>query len=1162
MKYIKDMRHHNNISSIVARLALVLVVALMDIGAMNAQNITSVHGVVSDDMGPLMGATVCEVDATGRIIESAVTDLNGNFTMKVRNTKNKIRFSYVGMKTVLLPINKSTFNITMSSATTLKEVTVKSKKRMQGNNLPIPQREISYATQTISMKEFEGLGITSVDEALQGRIAGLDIVAGSGNLGSGSSMRLRGTSSISSLTNQNPLIVIDGNVWADEAGELSSFDLSSSSDEQFAQLLKINPEDIASITVLKDGASAAIYGSQGGAGVIEITTKRGARGKPKLTYSLKLTGTYQPKGYDLLNGDDYTMLLKESYFNPEQDDNVTANIDLLNYRNPLYYSEAEQYNNNTDWRDAVTQWGLRQNHYITISGGGEKATFRISGGFDHETGSVIEQKLQRFSTRVNLDYNVSQRIRVQTNFALTYTKNNQNYDNLLSIAQKKMPNMGIYEQDRYTGEDTDKYYTMLQNEALGNMTWNIEKQAWEYTDYFKNDQKSYPNPVASAKLATNQTRSYDMNPELVINYQLLGLDEDHWRLDWRGSVYMNISNKYIDRYYPSELVTTAWSSNNHNLSYAASSKSVSFNTKHTLTLIPAFKNKDHSAMAMARFELNSGTSTGQSTNGYGLASGVITSPEAGGMISNPGSSFGEWRSMYFTFSGHYAYKSRYMLDLSLRADGTTKFGPDKRWGYFPSVSLRWNVIDEPWMAKLKPVLSMLSIRPGWARVGNAPNRDYLYTSIYRQGSTYIDMTSFVPDNIRLTDLQWETISKYNLGFDLGFLDDRLTLTFEVYRNTTENMLMGGYRIPSSAGFTYLATKNNGKMRNTGWEFHINTNRLIKKGKFTMDINANFGNNSNEILELDDNILKSLNSTFNYENRQVLQRVQLHNPFGAIYGFRYKGVYSVNYDTFAGMTQAEQQALIDGTLPDEFYAKHGLSPQPLTAPVALNADGKVIYDDEGMPVRMVFGYSNEPGVGLGDDPYKFSGGDAIYEDVNHDGNIDKYDIVYLGSSLPKLTGGFGFTFNWNGWRLNTQFNYRVGNKILNMARLDLEAMTGNNNQSQAVNYRWRKEYQVTSIPRAMYGNASNYNTLVSDRFVEDGTYLRMSYAQLSYAIQKKYLTWIGLQKINVYLSVNNPFVLTKYSGVDPDVSYGSYGAATDWGQTPRARSYTLGVTVDF
>ena len=194
-------------------------------------------------------------------------------------------------------------------------------------------------------------------------------------------------------------------------------------------------------------------------------------------------------------------------------------------------------------------------------------------------------------------------------------------------------------------------------------------------------------------------------------------------------------------------------------------------------------------------------------------------------------------------------------------------------------------------------------------------------------------------------------------------------------------------------------------------------------------------------------------------------------------------------------------------------------------------------------------------------YKFAGGDAIYEDVNHDGNINALDIVYLGNSLPTLTGGFGFNFNYARWRLTTQFVYRVGYDILNMARLDAEAMTGNNNQSQAVNYRWRKEGDVTSIPRAMHGN-TNYNTLVSDRFVEDGSYLRMSYVQLNYQFPKEYLKNLGLERVSFYVSANNPFVLTKYSGVDPDVASGGYGPAIDNAQTPRSRSYTFGLSVDF
>ena len=818
------------------------------------------------------------------------------------------------------------------------------------------------------------------------------------------------------------------------------------------------------------------------------------------------------------------MLLKESYFNPQQS-STASDIPEINY-DPTF-SEYEEYNNNTNWHDAVTQWGLRQNHFVSVTGGGEKATFRVSAGFDNETGSVIKQKLNRFSTRVALDYYVSERIKIATNFSLTYTKNKKNYDDLLAIAQNKMPNMSIYEQDA-NGNDTSHYYEMLQSAS----------------SVFNGDgnQKRLVNPVASANLAKNNENTYDITPELQINYKLLGVDDDHWRLDYEGRVYMNIFHDYINKFYPQELVTVNWK-DGVNTSSAYSSSSVAFNTKQTLTLTPHFNNPDHSLMMLGRMELISGTSNSQTTNGRGLPSGGITKPDAGGIIKDLGSGYSDWRSLYFTFSTHYSYKSRYSADFSLRADGTSKFGPSKRWGYFPAVSFRWNISDEPFMKATRSWLSMLSLRPSWGRVGNQPSDNYLYENKFAKSDSYIDMNAMSPTNLRLNDLRWETVSTYDVGMDLGFLNDRLRLTLEWYRSTTKDMLMSNVRIPSNTGYLTLATDNVGSMRNTGWEINLTTNRLYERGKFYVDVNASFGNNRNEILSMNESVLNSLNTQFGYQNRDVLQRVQLHNPFGAIYGFRYKGVYEYKYSTFCNMSTEEQKAFL--------AAGH-------TAPVALAADGTVIYDDKGIPIRMVYNYSND-GTGTN---YNFTGGDAIYEDVNHDGNINELDIVYLGSSLPKLTGGFGFTFNYSGWRLNTQFTYRVGNKILNLARLDAESMISNNNQSQAVNYRWRKEGDQTSIPRAMYGATSNYNTLVSDRFVEDGSFLRLNYIQLSYGLKAKSLKWIGLSGLRFYLSANNLFCLTKYQGVDPEISYGSYGAATDTGQTPRARSYTLGITVDF
>lgn len=322
--------------------------------------ISRISGTVSDDVDVLPGASVVEIDASNRILNSTVTDMNGNFVLAIKSPKNSLRISFMGFKTQKLPINKTVYKIKMEDATkTMKEVKIVAKKTMKTSGLAIPEREVSFSAQGISAKEFEGLGITSVDEALQGRIAGLDIVQ-SGDLGKASSMRLRGASTISQLGNE-PLIVVNGNVWNVDQ---TDFDVSTANEERFAQLLNVNTEDIADIKVLKDAAATAIWGSQGANGVIEITTKRGSRGPARVTYSGKLTFTHQPTGLKLLNGDQYTMLLKESYFNPKQDP-TAANVNELNYDEN--FSEYNMYNKNTDWVNLVRKTGLRQNHYVSPS---------------------------------------------------------------------------------------------------------------------------------------------------------------------------------------------------------------------------------------------------------------------------------------------------------------------------------------------------------------------------------------------------------------------------------------------------------------------------------------------------------------------------------------------------------------------------------------------------------------------------------------------------------------------------------------------------------------------------------------------------------------------------------------------------------------------------
>lgn len=1091
----------------------ILICCLVIASAVNAQGITSISGTVSDAFGPVMGAAVVELDGSNRNISATVTDMNGNFTLRIKNPKNKLKISFVGLKTQILPINKRVYKVTMQdNVVALKDVTVTAKKVMETSGLAIPEREVSFAAQSIDAKEFEGLGVTSIDEALQGRISGLDIVANSGNLGSGTSMRLRGASTISTVCSTEPLIVVNGDVWNVDQ---TDFDVNTANDEKFAQLLNINPEDIQKISVLKDAAATAIWGSQGANGVIEITTKRGHRGKPRLTYSCRLTATYQPQGIDLLTGDQYTMLLKEAYFNPQQND-AAANIPEISYLGPTGgFSEWQMFNNNTDWVKEVKQVGLRQNHYISVTGGDDKAVFRISGGYDRETGSIIEQQLDRFSTRLALDYYVSDRIKIISDFSLTYTDNQRNSDDLLNIAYKKMPNLAIYEEDA-NGVSTGRYYEMLQSDD----------------DNVLKDQRGLVNPLASAEYAVNRYKTYSITPKLELQYDLLGVDDTKHRLTYNGRVVMDVWNAYTDTYYPRELSTKEWNAGVSSAS-TASNKSLAFTTTHTLTFIPHFDNEDHSFMAMGRFQLVSGTSSDQSTNVSGLPNG-IEAPSAGNINPGMSSSFGQWRSLYYTFSSHYAYKSKYMIDVSLRMDGTTKFGPSKRWGFFPAVSGRWNIIDEPWMEGTRKWLSMLSIRPGWGLVGNQPTADYLYVNQYSTDNVYLGSMAMRPNNLKLTTLSWESKYTWNVGFDLGFFNNKITMDINLYTQTTKDMLMANVRIPSISGFTSLPYMNVGDMNNKGWEFNIIGNKFVEKGKFSMDLNVTFANNRNVITKMDPTVLETLNNDWEPTNAKLLQRVQIDNPFGAIYGFRYKGVYSYNYDNY-------EKALAEGK----------------TAPIVYNANGEIIRDQNGDPLQMKFNY------GEGSE-YDFKGGDAIYEDVNHDGNINQLDIVYLGNSLPKLTGGFGFKFNYGRWSLNAQFNYRIDYDVVNMARLNMESMTSNNNQSQAVNYRWRKEGDVTSIPRALIGNqgVANYNTMISDRFVEDGTFLRLNYLQLSYSFPQNMVKKIGLNELRFYASANNLFCLTKYSGVDPELGYGGYGVTTDDAQTPRAKSYTFGITVGF
>jgi TonB-linked SusC/RagA family outer membrane protein len=1108
--------------------------------------------------GPVVMANVLEIDANQRIVSQSVTDLNGNFSMTIKSPKNRLKISYVGYETFLQVIgDRTSFKIELKDKNTLTDVVVVAKKRVKTNGLTIPEREVSVAQQTLNMDDLAGLQFTDASEALQGKIAGLDIVANSGNLGSGTTMRLRGVTTING--NAEPLIVVDGNIFdlPDDAQDLDFENMDN--EEQFSTLLSVNPEDILSINVLKDASATAIWGSKGANGVIEIKTRRGSRGKTKVNFSYRFTGSWQPSGMTMLDGDGYTKMLKEAYYNPRQDA-TAATMKEIEYDQS--WNQYYNFNKNTDWRDEVTQFGQSHSYYLTVSGGGEKANFRISGGYDKQTGTIIEQALDRFSTRMVLDYFVSDRIKFSSNFALTYTDNKKNWDgssttSILSKAYSAMPNMSIYEYDAY-GNLTGDYYKMLPSYDSYGSTPN------GYSSKYLSDMRSVGNPVAIAKQAWQSDKTYRLTPQFQIEYQLMGLEDDQTQLKYTGEVYLDAFSESIDSYYPATLTTSSWSEG-VNLNNNSEYQSLAFTTRHSLIFTPHFNNEDWFVTAMARWELKSGNSTSQYLNTSGAPAGLETT-NIDSYLTGVGSSTGQWRSMAALGTIHASYKSKYSLDFTLRADGSTKYGAGNKWGYFPGLSARWNISDEKFMSFSEKWLSMLAARFGWGIVGNEPSSEYTQYNRYASYATYAGSSAISPQNLKLTALKWEKTTSWNIGFNLGLFKDLITFDLNIYNKKTEDLLMKNRSIPMSTGYSTLSWSNVGTLKNKGWELFATSDRIMrnltgKKPKFDFGVNFNFAQNINTISDMDATVLASINTDYNYNNMSYLNRIQIGNAVGSIYGFRYKGVYRYDYD-HSGYTTKSQSAY---GVSESGYNSSGeairtaqaaeLRGENATCPIARDANGNIIYDASGNPLPMYFNYG---GV-----QYQFQGGDVIYEDVNHDGQINELDIVYLGNSNPKFNGGFGINLYYGRFSLKTSFNLRVGNKIINMARMTAENMRSNNNQSAAVNWRWRKNGDITEIPRALNaGVMESYNALANSRYVEDGDFVRFQYLQLSYSFEDKLVKSWGLSSLRLSLSGNNLWFWSKYKGVDPEHSAGSWGVCTDNSQTPRSKSFTLSLNVGF
>lgn len=1076
-----------------------------------AQNTLTLRGKIVDDIEPLIAVLITEVDKNNRVVGGTSTNMDGEFVLNAKSKDNKLVISYMGYVKQELKIgDRTVFNVKLESdAALLSEVEVVGQRVTNTGGLNVPTREVSIAMQRVDARDFEGIQVASVEDALQGRVSGLDIVGNSGAPGSGMSMRIRGNTSLNNSS--QPLIVVNGIPF--ETNIASDFDFVSAREEQYADLLNVNPDDILDIVILKDAASTAIWGSKGANGVLQINTKKGAMGKPKLQYSFRLTAAWMPDPIPLLSGDEYTMLMKEAYLNPNLDESK-GNIPEYNYVNDgsdFFWN----YNNNTDWVSELTRTAWKKDHNISLSGGGERGDYRISMGYLDETGIVIGQQLKRFSTRIDLRYKLSDRLLFSSEFAYTYTDNDKSYDDkILELASKKMPNVPVYARDKY-GNYTDTYFNI--NRATA-------------SPGFHDSQKNMVNPVAMARLAQYNDRSYRVIPVFRLQYDIL--DPDKQMLRFRSNVALDVNDIHTTRFYPKEISGADYTDGDINKSFSGDQESTNIQLDNNLTWRPILPEK-HSLLLYASVQTTIGRGLSQKLESkWGASSGMQTIPSGYPSVTESGES--ENRSYGILGTMHYAFLGRYIMDFTLRRDVSSRFGPSKRVGYFPGVSLKWIISDEPFMKNLK-FINLLAVRPSWGLSGNQPDKDNLYRSRYNYyDNNYMDMKAIHSGGLQIPNLQWEKTRQTNIGLDLSLFDGKLITDLNYYFKRTSNMLQKDLSMPSTSGYAKLEYENVGVMDNNGWELNLHAPSIIKAGNFSVDVSLNFANYSNTIQELSDKINPQKGDMA--KNGEYLRSIVEGNPLGSFYGYRYKGVYAYN-----NYVEGSQES----------------------APVARDANGNVLLDKDGVPKPMYFMYNSQSSR------YQFRGGDAIYEDVNNDGSIDELDVVYLGSANPKLTGGFGINIRYKNFSVNSFFHFRYGNKIVNEARMQQEAMYYNDNQSVAVRWRWRAEGDGADgtpvLPRALH--ETGYNWLGSDRFVEDGSFLRFKYLTFNYSVPKNLLKKFFITDLKFYCTINNLHVWTNYSGVDPEVGYAAdkndpFKIGYDNSKTPRSKDATFGVTIGF
>lgn len=1057
--------------------------------AVRTATIENITGTVIDETDqPLPGVTV-KVKNTSVAVS---TDTKGHFSINADRGATLV-FSFIGYTSQEITYTGSPLNVKLKpQANMLNEVVAIGYQTMR-------KSDVTGAISSVKASELN-LAAPTLGQALVGKVAGVQVSQTSGAPYQSTKIRVRGIGSFNASS--DPLYVIDG--------------YPANND------VYINPEDVESIDILKDAASAAIYGSRASGGVVLITTKHGKEGKSKFEYDVQIGSDQLAHKVKLLNSDDFGQLVIDGRNNAYHDlwvntghtwndamygdPNATrvtnvgnaGSVQIPDYLYDFSTQSLKHQTVNTDWQDELYRKTLYQKHTLSFSGGSNGTRYYFSGAYQNQPGIIVSSGQERYNFRSNVESDISKKLHVGANVSYTQNYNRETQEGRFDHgpilgALIYMPFFPAYNADG----------------SLATNTAAAQSSAYGY--------QSIENPVALATRTKISRKGYRTNINAVASYKIID------PLTFKVNVGTNTYNEKYDYYLPTTLSSGANPPGSAQSIAAANAVAQTNTVNDQLAEFTLNYNKlfgKHRIDALGGYTIQRTTGDLVSVTAKGFQNDNVTEITGKGadaafftLNNNTGKSTTTLLSYFSRVA--YNYDGKYYLTGSFRADGSSRFGPNNKYGYFPSVAAGWTVSEEPFYNSLLGEQSTVKLRATWGKSGNynIPNYGYLQTLSNPTGVVFGNgqvASATYPNGLTDPNLSWESTSQYNFGAEFGLLKGRLSLIANYYISNSTDLLYNQPISAISGATTILTNLRNSEIRNTGFDFQLD-GRAVQSKDFNVNISGNISINRNKVTKLSGNNTIIINGA---ERSYLTNITQQGQPVGMFYGFK-----------VAGMVTEENIGKV--------------------APSSAQSN----------PLHV---------------------GDLYFEDTNRDGVVNDADKTVIGNPYPDFTYGFAVNLNYKKVDFSASFNGSQGNDVLDGQDYYLYNMEGSGNQYANVADRYRNAANPGNgtVYRASRAGTQSNSTRLSTFYLQDGSFLRCNNITLGYTLPKSAVTAIGMSNLRIYGSVVNAFTITKYKGYNPEVDYNySSGASNntqpsnlapgiDYGVYPLVRSFNVGVRATF